>query len=281
MKYILLLLISTYLFSQPLNSSITTYYENKNFNASVQKDDSVVYGVGAAINYENSQYKLTYEYGDTNTKQPPLSEDLKTEKLFLKYGYTFNDTFKANINYINIINDNIAITDNGRAYGAGLTYNIGKKVSLNCTQFYTDYEDFDVYQSDFKIAFKTNLDSVKLKLSSITKKIKIDEKNVNSFTKNAEDDYLTTGLKVNASYKTYHFGGGVYFGKRAFAIMDDGFKIQHHAMEFDRTYSVGVGKTISDIVLRMQYVYQRATELPASNEDVEAKVIRLLASYKF
>ncbi len=63
--------------------------------------------------------------------------------------------------------------------------------------------------------------------------------------------------------------------------MDDGFKIQHHAMEFDRTYAIGVGKNISHFVLRFQYIYQRATELPLNNKNVEIDIMRLVANYKF
>lgn len=28
--------------------------------------------------------------------------------------------------------------------------------------------------------------------------------------------------------------------------MNDGFKVQHHAMEFDRTYNFGIGKSFKD-----------------------------------
>ena len=122
---------------------------------------------------------------------------------------------------------------------------------------------------------------VKVKLTSITKYINIDEKNLNGFTKNADDSYLTSGLKLHLHYEGYHFGSAVYFGKRVFSIMDDGFKIQHHAMEFDRTYAVGVGKNISDFVLRFQYIYSRAEELPVKNENIEISNVRVLLNYKF
>nr|WP_321267350.1 hypothetical protein [uncultured Sulfurimonas sp.] len=281
MKYILLLIISTYLFAQTIHSSISTYYENKTFTSSLQKKDGVVYGIGADVHIDNSEYKAAYEYATTNTKQPPLDKNLNLEKLFLRYGYSFNDKFQVNFNYINIIDDNIAITDNGKTYGVGLSYNFNKKLSTNFTQFYTDYEDFNVYQSDLKIDFKSEINKLKLKFSSITKYITIDEENLNTFTKNAADSYLTSGLKLHAHYETYHFGMGAYFGKRAFAIMNDGFKTQHHAMEFDRTYAVGAGKSISDFVLRFQYIYQRATELPNNNTNVEVNALRLIANYKF
>ena len=105
-------------------------------------------------------------------------------------------------------------------------------------------------------------------------------KNLN-FSKNADKDYFTTALKLHAHYKTYHFGMGTYIGKRVFAVMMDGFKIQHHAMEFDRTYAIGAGKTFDDFTLRVQYVEQRATELPYKRENVKVQNIRVMANYKF
>ena len=63
--------------------------------------------------------------------------------------------------------------------------------------------------------------------------------------------------------------------------MQDGFKVQHHAMEFDRTYAIGAGRTFGDFVLRAQYIYQRAEELPMSNKDVEVSTFRLISNYKF
>ncbi len=282
-KYLLLLAFSSYLLAQDtIHSSVSTYYENKTFSNSTQKYDGVVYGIGGDIHYNDSEYRFTYEHGDTKTKQPPLDKDLRTDKLFLKYAHSFNDSLEANVNYINILGDNIAITDGGVALGAGLTYNINKKTAFNFTQFYTDYKDFNVYQSDFKLDFKTKIEDIKMKLSFIAKYIILDEENPNGFTKYAQDDYLTTAIKFHSHYNTYHFGAGAYLGKRVFAIMDDGFKIQHHAMEFDRTYAVGVGKSISDFVLRFQYIYQRAVELPAQNgKNVEVQNLRFIANYKF
>ena len=141
--------------------------------------------------------------------------------------------------------------------------------------------NFDVYQSDLTIGFRTKFDGVKLGISSITKYIDIDEDTRNSFTKNAANSYFTSGLKLHSHYKTYHFGVGAYFGKRAFAVMNDGFKIQHHAMEFDRTYAIGVGKSIGDFVVRTQYIYQRAEEMPVKNDNVKVQVFRFIANYKF
>ena len=283
MKLIILFILSTSLWatSETVHSSIVTYIESKDFDNSVQKEDGKVYGIGADIHLDHSEYRFAYEYGDTNTKQPPLKEDLRTDKLFLKYSYDFQNNFEFNVNHINILNDNIAITDGGKTYGVGITYHIRKNINTNFTQYYTNYEDFNAYQSDLTINYKMKIDDIKVKFTSVTKYIKLDEENVNGFTKNAENSYLTSGLKLHLHYDGYHFGSAIYFGKRVFAIMDDGFKIQHHAMEFDRTYAVGIGKNISDFVLRLQYIYSRATELPAENENVEVSNVRLLLNYKF
>jgi len=82
-------------------------------------------------------------------------------------------------------------------------------------------------------------------------------------------------------HNSYHFGTGIYFEKRVCAIMKDGFKIQHHAMEFNRTYAVGIGKTLSNFVFRIQYIYQRATELPIKNKNVNILNIRFITNLKF
>ena len=105
--------------------------------------------------------------------------------------------------------------------------------------------------------------------------------NNNIFTQNADNTYLSAGLKFHIHYDGYHFGSAVYLGKRAFAIMDEGSKIQHHAMEFDRTYAVGIGKNISNLVLRLQYIYARATELPKKHSDVGVSTLKFVANYKF
>ncbi len=267
--------------SAVVHSSVSTYYEDKTFKGSKQKTDGIVYGVGGDIHYKNSEYKFTYEHAHTNTRQPPLQKDLEIDKLFLRYGYKFNDKFKVNLNYINILNDNIAITDEGKVYGLGLTYSPNKKTALNFTQYYTNYNDFNVYQSDFKLSYKIKLDKIKIELKSITKYISIDEENKNSFTKFADKDYLTSGVLFHIHYNSYHLGGGAYMGSRAFAIMSDGFKIQHHAMRIDRTYALGVGKTIGDFVLRAQYIYQRAEEIPLKNKNIDVTNIRVILNYKF
>ncbi len=266
---------------QPVHSSAQFYMESKDFDNSRQKIDGVVYGIGADVHIQNSEIRMTYEYGKTQTKQPPLNKDLKVEKLFLRYAYAFDKNFAFNLNYLTVLHDNIAITDGGDAYGAGLSYLPSKKLGMNVTQYYTDYKDFDVYQSNVTLDYKIRIGAYKIKLTSESLYINIDEAHRNKFTKNAKKSYFTSAVKLHAHYNTWHFGTAAYFGKRVFAVMNDGFKLQHHAMAFDRTYAAGVGKTIGKAVVRVQYIYQRATELPMKNKNVEVKNIRAIINYKF
>jgi len=280
-----LLVLSSSLLSdvttEVVHSSISSYYESKTYSNSAQKNDGVVYGIGGDVHTKKSAYKFTYEHGHTNTKQPPLPKDLKVDKLFLKYTYKLDDRYTINLNYISVLNDNLAETDNGRAYGAGLGYKVNKKAYINFTQYYTHYDYFDVFQSDLNLEYKFKLKDVKLKVKSITKYINIDTKTPSPFTNFTDDDYLTTGGIIHAHYKSYHLGAGAYYGKRIFSIMSDGFKIQHHAVEIDRTYVLGLGKTISDFIFRAQYIYQRGAELPAHRDNVKIKNLRFIINYKF
>ena len=280
----ILFFVSVELFAtvtETIHSSLLSYLEFKEYAHSKQKKDGATFGLGADIHYEGSTYKVVYESAKANTYKPPLKEDLEVQKLFLQYGYSVSDKLYLHLNYMNILNDNIAITSHGQAYALGITYKFPRNFTGDITQYMTDYADFNVLQSDLKLNYKFTLNSVGMRVTSISKYISLDEKSKNAFTKNAQSSYLTTGIKFHSHYKSFHVGMGAYFGRRAFAIMNDGFKIQHHAMEFDRTYALGVGYNVSDFVLRFQYIYQRAIELPINNENVKIDISRLSLNYKF
>ena len=279
-----ILLLSTLLLSSlsAYDSNVQTYIESLNFKDSVQKTDGTILGVGASIKTEDSLFKFSYEHGDTNTIQPPLDSDLKVDKLFLKYDYSFNSKWNVNFNYLNVLNDNIAITSHGKAYGLGITYKLQEQTALNLTQFLSDYKDFNVNQTDISLNHKMEFGDMKIKLTAIAKILHLKDKESNGFSKFAKDDYTSVGFKLHSHYQTCHFGFGGYYGKRVFAIMNDGFKMQHHAMEFDRTLSIGAGKTFDALTLKVQYIYQRAIELPVQNgKKVDIKNTRIMANYKF
>ena len=282
MKTILIpITFTSLLMANSVNTDVETYYEHLEFKNSIQKNSADIFGIGGTLKLDNSTFKLFYEKAKTDTKKPPLKDDLKVEKLYAKYNYKINDKWSVNLNYLNVVDDNIAPTAHGQAYGIGATFNITKPLSVNFTQFYTNYDKFNVYQSDLNFNYIFKQDNFKIKLTTLTKLIHLDNKDSNSFSKNAKESYLTQGIKLHSHYKSYHFGLGAYFGKRAFAVMQDGFKVQHHAMEFDRTYAIGFGKTFSNFILRTQYAYHRATELPMKNEHVTIKNLKVIATYKF
>lgn len=285
-RYLTLLTLTTYLLAiETIHSSFLAYAEAKNYTDSAQKEDGTAYGLGADIHYGNAEYKLIYEDSSANTVQPPMKEDLENQKVFFRYAYKFDKRFKINLNFAAVLKDNIAPTDGGSIGGGGFTYTVDKKLAFNITGYFSEYADFDVIQTDIRIDYKTKLDKVKVKFSSVSKYITValdDESTaLPNYAQNANSKYKTTAIEVHAHYNTYHLGGAIYFGKRAFAIMEDGFKVQHHAMEFDRTYAIGAGKTFGPFVVRAQYIYQRATELPMSNEDVVVSTARLITNYKF
>jgi len=283
MKKLLPLLVAVPIFAleqQSVHSSLLAYYENKTYTNSKQKIDGRVYGIGGDIHYNKSALRFAYEDGAATTKKPPMTKDLTNQKLFLRYRYMLNNKLYFHLNYLSVLYDNIAITSGGKGYGGGVEYLYNKQLSSDFTQYYLKYSDFKSYQSDLKFEYKTTLRDLKMKLSLIGKYIKLQDIHPNSFTKNAKNHYFTTGVKLHAHYKSYHFGAAAYFGKRLFAVMNDGFKLQHHAMEFHETYAIGVGKSFGRFIARVQYAYNKATELPINNPDVKITNIRFILNYK-
>ena len=283
MKIFLLLILNIALFanlSENVHSSASVYAEGKDYTNSKQKDNGAVYGFGADIHHNNAEYKFAYEFGGANTKAP-LKKDLKFQKLFLRYAYSFQNDVTLHLNYISVLNDNIALTDGGNIYGVGLAYAFDKKNNLDITQYYSNYKDFDTYQTDLEFNHKMRFKEFKIKLTGMLKYINISQSTQNKFSKYAKDYYLTPGFRAHIHYNSYHLGFGAFFSKRSFAIMNEGFKLQHHAMEFDRTYAIGLGKTFSDFIVRAQYIYLRATELPIQNKNVDINNLRIILNYNF
>jgi hypothetical protein len=280
-KFLLVLFLGGIsLYGQVIHSSTSLWYESRNFTSSLQKNDAKLYGIGVDLHKDNSAYKVVYEYGDTNTKQPPLTKDLKVQKLYFHYAYLLKKNYLLSIHHIRIT-DNIAITDGGRTYGVGLGYVAKSRPNLLFNYYKTYYDDFKVSQGDLEIVFQKAIGKLKLKVNAMATYIDIEDKNTNTFTKNAQKSYTPTALKIHLHYKSYHFGIASYFGKRAFSVMGDGYKIQHHSMEFSEIYTLGVGKSFSHYVIRLITAYQKAEELPSKHKGVEVKSIKIVMNYKF
>ena len=251
-------------------------YENFDFENSKKKDDGKRYGMVLSHKTDTSLYQIAYDKTDTNTFQPPLPHNLHVNKYYLKYKHKLDNKQYVSLSYVTIDDNLMEAVDGGNIYGLGYKYG-----PLALHQYISDYDQFNVYQTDIVYVFKKRISDVSVSAKVLAKYIHLQDKNSNNFSKNAKEDYLTPGLKLHAHYKSYHMGAGAFFGKRVFAVMQDGLKVQHHAMEFNKTYMLGVGKHFNDIDISVKYVYQEATEIPIHNENVKVENLILQVGYRF
>ena len=85
-------LFSTLQAHDPKNqSTVPSYAEFKvqqlDFKNSRQKKDGTRYTLTLQHQVDAHCFKTAFEMGTTNTKQPPLPEDLDVEKFYLRYTY--------------------------------------------------------------------------------------------------------------------------------------------------------------------------------------------------
>ncbi len=273
-KYIFLFLL-LFTLSNAESTILNLAYENFNFENSKKKDNGDRFR--AAINHktDDNLYQFVYEKTHTDTFKPPLTKDLHVNKYFLKYTRKLDDQQSLSLSYITIDDNIMKEVDGGNIYG--LAYKYG---AFGLTQYLSDYDHFNVYQTDMKYTFKKAFAEIKIFTTVLGKYIHLQDKNSNPFSANAKNNYFTPGLKIHAHYHDYHMGAGAFFGKRAFAVMYDGFKVQHHAMEINETYMLGIGKHFGDLDVSLHYVYQVATEIPINNDNVKAKNIIFQLSYR-
>lgn len=258
------------------NTTLKLNYENLDFEKSKKKDKGKRYGIFLSYEAGKNLYQLAYDKTNTNTYKPPLTEDLHVNKYYLKYSRKLDNKQSFSLSYATIDDNIMKETDGGNIYGLGY-----KHGALGLTQYLSDYENFNVYQTDLKYTFKKSFGELKTSATLLGTYIHLQDKESNAFSVNAKEDYFTLGLKLHAHYKDYHMGAGAYFGKRVFAVMNDGFNVQHHAMEFDETYMTGFGKQFDNVDVNLKYVYQDATEIPICNENVKVQNVILQLEYHF
>lgn len=258
------------------NSTVKLTYENFNFDNSMMKEKGKTYGIALGHQTDTALYQIAYEKSNTNTFKPPLPKDLNVNKYYLKYTHKLDDKQSFSVGYATIDDNLMKETDGGHIYGLGYRY-----AAFGLTQYLSDYAHFNVYQTDMKYTFKKQFGGAMVSATVFGKYIHLQDKNSNKSSKNANENYFTPGIKIHAHHHGYHVGAGALFGKRIFAVMNDGFKVQHHAMEFNKTYMVGLGKDFGDLDLHLKYVYQEATEVPMHNDNVEVKNIILQLGYHF
>lgn len=264
------------------NSNISYQYGVKDYNNSASKKDGKVQSLNISHQISNHKFSLGYQGDNVNrTKHPILgtNRDLDIEKYNAKYIYKLNEKLNLKASYIKII-DNLAPTDQGKIYGLGIDYRIIKGLNTSIDIYKSDYETFDVKQYDFTISKGFKINNVKLKTAVIAKKIDIDGEKYGGYS--FEDkDYFTVGLKLAANYNGFVCGVGTFLGKRTFSVLDGGTKVQHHAMEQDKTYMLSLGKKFKNLDIIARYSFQNGKELPENRDNVDTKVTSLSIVYKF
>lgn len=279
-KTLILIVVSTvYIFAID-NLKLTTQIEYLDFSNSEQKKNGKRYIIGASGKENNHLFGVQYESTQTDTKQPPLPEDLEVDKYAFQYTYLWDNSLLIHGRYLHI-KDNLAPTDEGDIFGIGVDYELNQRYKYGLRTYVSDYPDFNVYQTDLTAMTRFKYNDLSIKIQGILKGIWLDNKNVTGFTKNAQNNYLTPGVKGHFSYQDYVGGIGLFFGKRVFSVMDDGKRVQHHAMEFDRTLMLGIGKNFNNTTVMLKYNYMRATELPYENSNVTVNNTMLFLQYNF
>ena len=275
-KYALLLATVVATSAYAGQDKLTLKYEQLDFENSKKKDNGKRKGIGLSHKDGANQYELLYEKTDTKTFQPPLKKDLKVDKYYFKYTRKLADKQALAISYATIDDNIMKETDAGNIYGLGYKY---KNIAI--TQYISDYKNFNVYQTDLNYGYKKEYGALEFHGKLMGKYIHLQERKSNGFSKNAKEDYTTIGAKLHIHYNDYHFGVATFVGDRVFAVMHDGFKVQHHAMAFNKTYKCGIGKHFDWGDIKLQYIYQEATEIPINNKDVKVDNVILEVGYKF
>jgi len=257
------------------SSELKFNYEFLDFKNSKQKDDGRRYGV--TVDHQDSvhHYQLYVEHTDTQTK-PVIPKDLSVNKYAFKYQYAMGKGERLSFVYTKIDDNLISEVDGGNIYGLGYKYK-----AFSMMQYLSDYDHFDVYQTDVKWRVKKTFSDVMVKGALMGKYIYLDDRMSNDFTKKTEQDYFTLGMKIHAEYQDWHMAAVGYVGDRIFAVMNEGLRVQHHAMEFEKSYMFSVGKKFDDFFVNVRYIKQYATEVPIENEDVEVSNIALSVAYTF
>ncbi len=236
--------------------------QSLDFSNSTQKKHGKRYNFAFARDIDKHKMLFFYSKTKTDTFQPPLPKDLDVDKYSFLYSYRFKDDWSLKTSYITI-DDNLVKTDGGHIYGLGSRYK-----NIDFMQFFSNYRDFDIYQSDLSLTLKQKVKNFKTKTVFIVKYLKLKDYKSNPLSRNAKDDYLTLGINFHTFSNGYHGGVGAYFGKRVFTVMENGLKVQHHGMEFENTYMFSIGKKIDKYSINLKYIHMKATELPKLNEDV-------------
>ncbi len=259
---------------------VSLQYDYFNFTNSKQKDYGNRGTIHAKIIDDDMSFQIAYAKTITETYQPPMSENLNVDKVFMRFDQKVFTADRYDLGVI-AVEDNIVPTDDGKVFYGGYLHRFTPLIALEGDFYYGYYSIMKTYQFDLALKLHKKFGKLDTKVIVVAKDIVVDECS-DAFCANAEPNYLTGGLKVKLDYDGYFVHGAAFVGKRVFAVMREGFGLQHHAMEFDRTWMVGLGKKFDDVELKLRYTYQRAIELPMNNSGVVTiDAITLKVKYLF
>jgi len=274
----IVLLTSTLIYANSIQFNTGT----KNFVNSASKTNGKFQEISASVPLKGS--KLTIGYSNTNITrehfQTKVSLDtLKVRKASVKLDTKINNKLKFKTSYIKIL-DNLAPTDQGKVYGLGTKYNLSKASAMSLDHYLSDYQDFNVNQTDISISKGYKFDKLKANVKLAAKYIHIDGTNYNSHTFQ-DKNYFTQELQTTFKYKNYITKAGVLFNKRVFTVLNDGTAVQHHALEQDGGHYLALIGKFKNWNLMLKYRYENGKELDAQRDDVSQKTLALTANYRF
>jgi len=276
MKKVLLAMAAVPLLAFGGGNEVAVGYERVDFDHSVKKDRGWRASVFGRVGLEKDRFEALFEKSRIDTFQPPAPKDLQVAKIGLRYLHAFGKNGEAAVSFATIDDNLMKETDGGRIYG--LAYRRG---ALRVAQYLSDYRRFKVWQTEAEYQTFAKTDDLKVGASVVMKYIHLSDRKSNPFSANARGDYLTPGFFGSFHTRGWHLKAGAFFGRRIFAVMQGGMKVQHHAMEFYRTWMVGIAKDLGPYGLSARYTCQKADEIPVRNDGVSVRSFTLAWSRRF
>lgn len=249
------------------------------FDNSKKKSTGIQYSGGFTFKYRDSTFYGDFSKRNIDTKKPPLTQNLKVKKSNFKYREDFQKIGSFEVSFIGI-DDNIAPTDNGKIYGVGYL-NSFESIGLKTNLFYSDYRDFDVYQSDLTLSKVFKFSKFKSTIALKGSYIDLSDYEINPYTKNSDGEYLNSEIRVGFGYRGFKFAIFNMFGERLFSVLGNGSKVQHHSMEIKKAYGVMLAKSFKSFRAALSHSHQVAKELPINNSNVKVDGTFLTLTYLF
>ena len=278
------ILLSTLLSSILLiaNSEFSTTYTYKDYDNSKTKIDGKTIDYRFIHKFTNSELTINYEDSATKRENKVTHKNIDTleiEKISAKYLYKLNELFTLKTSFLNI-EDNLAVTDNGKVYGIGTSINITPSEIIKLDTYLSDYDDFNVNQYDLTLIKKFNINNINFSAQLGSKYTNINGEKYGNYTFE-DNEYLLFLAGININYNGYYTGAHYLFGDRLFTVQEDGLKVEHHAIEQKESFVFNLGKKFKTVDIYTRYTYLKGDELPENRDNVSSNFISVGLKYKF